>query len=66
MRTHRAALGGLLGERTAALLPSGFVWEHTQTRFTELAAIHGGRAPHSLPPDRRLTGYRLRQLAGVA
>ncbi|HEY0946646.1 MAG TPA: DUF455 family protein [Opitutaceae bacterium] len=38
----------------------------TRARFAELAAIHGGRTPHSLPPDRRLTGDKLLHLAGVA
>lgn len=38
----------------------------TQARFSELAKIHGGRTPHSLPRERRLTGTRIRQLAGLA
>ncbi len=38
----------------------------TQARFAEMAKLHGGRTPHSLPPERRLTGNKLKQLAGVA
>jgi uncharacterized ferritin-like protein (DUF455 family) len=38
----------------------------TQARFAEMANIHGGRTPHALPPERRLTGNKIRQLAGVA
>jgi uncharacterized ferritin-like protein (DUF455 family) len=37
----------------------------TQARFAELAKVHGGRTPHALPPERRLTGRKLLQLAGV-
>jgi uncharacterized ferritin-like protein (DUF455 family) len=35
----------------------------TQEKFAQAAKIHGGRTPHSLPPARRLTGNRLRDLA---
>jgi hypothetical protein len=35
----------------------------TQERFRQLAAIHGGRTPHSLPPEVRLTGEKIRRLA---
>ncbi len=38
----------------------------TQARFAEMAKVHGGRTPHALPPERRLTGNKLRRLAGVA
>ncbi len=38
----------------------------TQARFAELAKTYGGRTPHSLPPEQRLTGNKLRKLAGVA
>lgn len=38
----------------------------TQARFAELAKVHGGRTPHALPPEQRLTGNKIRQLAGVA
>jgi uncharacterized ferritin-like protein (DUF455 family) len=38
----------------------------TQEKFRRLAAIYGGQTPHSLPPERRLTGNRLCQLAGAA
>ncbi|MSU23828.1 MAG: ferritin-like domain-containing protein [Opitutus sp.] len=35
----------------------------TQEKFKQLAAIHGGRTPHSLPPAQRLTGEKILQLA---
>ena len=38
----------------------------TQARFAEMAKVHGGRTPHALPPERRLTGNKLKRLAGVA
>jgi hypothetical protein len=38
----------------------------TQARFAEMAKVHGGRTPHALPPERRLTGRKLLKLAGVA
>lgn len=38
----------------------------TQARFTELAKVFGHRTPHALPPERRLTGNKIRRLAGVA
>jgi len=38
----------------------------TQARFAEVAKVHGNRTPHGLPPERRLTGNKLKQLAGVA
>lgn len=44
--------------------PGEFV-KATQLRFAELAAIHGNRTPHTLPPERRLTGNRILQLAGL-
>lgn len=37
----------------------------TQARFNELAKTHGGQTPHALPPERRLTGNKLKRLAGV-
>ncbi len=37
----------------------------TREKFSQVAAVHGGRTPHSLPPGVRLTGNRLRQLAGI-
>jgi uncharacterized ferritin-like protein (DUF455 family) len=37
----------------------------TQARFAELAKVYGGRTPHALPPDRRLTGNKILRLAGV-
>jgi hypothetical protein len=38
----------------------------TQEKFRQLAAIYGGKTPHGLPPERRLTGNKIRQIAGVA
>jgi uncharacterized ferritin-like protein (DUF455 family) len=38
----------------------------TQEKFKAVAAIHGNRTPHSLPPERRLTGDKILRLAGVA
>ncbi|WP_415910986.1 DUF455 family protein [Oleiharenicola sp. Vm1] len=38
----------------------------TQARFAELAQHHGGRTPHALPREHRLTGNKLRRLAGLA
>ena len=38
----------------------------TQVRFAELAKVHGGRTPHALPPERRLTGRKLLRLAANA
>lgn len=35
----------------------------TQARFSELAEIHGGKTPHSLPPENRLTGEKILELA---
>ncbi len=37
----------------------------TQARFAEMAKIFGNLTPHALPPERRLTGNRILQLAGV-
>jgi hypothetical protein len=34
----------------------------TQQRFKEMAGIHGGKTPHSLPPEKRLTGEKIRDL----
>ncbi len=31
----------------------------TQARFQEMAALHGGKTPHSLPPEKRLTGRKI-------
>ena len=38
----------------------------TQEKFKTVAATHGGRTPHGLPPEQRLTGEKLRRIAGVA
>jgi len=38
----------------------------TQIRFAEVAKVHGGRTPHALSPERRLTGNKILKLAGVA
>jgi len=35
----------------------------TREKFAQAAAVHGGRTPHSLPPDRRLTGEKLLRIA---
>ncbi len=37
----------------------------TQARFAEIAKLHGGRTPHTLSPERRLTGEKILRLAGV-
>ncbi|MEO6876043.1 MAG: ferritin-like domain-containing protein [Opitutaceae bacterium] len=37
----------------------------TQKKFSEYAAIYGGQVPHSLPASQRLTGEKIRKLAGV-
>jgi hypothetical protein len=34
----------------------------TQENFRQVAAIHGGRTPHSLPPEKRLTGEKILRL----
>lgn len=36
----------------------------TQDNFAAMAKLHGGRTPHSLPPERRLTGRKIVELAG--
>ncbi len=38
----------------------------TQEKFQQVAATHGGRTPHALPAERRLTGEKILRLAGVA
>ncbi|HND61235.1 MAG TPA: DUF455 family protein [Opitutaceae bacterium] len=38
----------------------------TREKFTRLAGLYGGRTPHSLPREQRLTGDKIRRLAGVA
>jgi hypothetical protein len=38
----------------------------TQARFAELAKTYGGITPHSLSPEARLTGNKIRQLVGLA
>lgn len=38
----------------------------TQARFAELAKTYGGITPHTLTPEQRLTGNKIRKLAGVA
>ncbi len=35
----------------------------TQDRFKQMAEKYGGKTPHSLPPEQRLTGEKVRQLA---
>lgn len=40
--------------------------EATKKRFEELAEEFGGRVPHSLPADTRLTGKKILEIAGVA
>lgn len=35
----------------------------TQDRFKQLAETYGGKTPHSLPPEQRLTGDKIRRLA---
>jgi uncharacterized ferritin-like protein (DUF455 family) len=37
----------------------------TQERFKACAEIHGGKTPHSLPPEKRLTGEKIVQLVGA-
>ena len=37
----------------------------TQAKFVELAKVFGNRTPHSLPPERRLTGNKILTLVGV-
>ncbi len=39
--------------------------EATKKRFEEMAEIHGGKTPHSLMPERRLTGNKLLALARI-
>jgi uncharacterized ferritin-like protein (DUF455 family) len=38
----------------------------TREKFKVFAEIHGNRTPHSLSPERRLTGEKILRLAGVA
>lgn len=49
----------LFGEKRPA---EEFV-QATRARFGELAKTYGGITPHSLPPERRLTGEKIRKLA---
>ncbi len=37
----------------------------TRERFGELAKLYGGKVPHSLPSEKRLTGKRICALAGL-
>ena len=37
----------------------------TQEKFKAFAEIYGGRTPHSLPPEKRLTGEKIVQLVGA-
>ncbi|MBL9211646.1 MAG: ferritin-like domain-containing protein [Opitutaceae bacterium] len=37
----------------------------TQEKFKVLAELHGGRTPHALPPERRLTGEKIVRLVGA-
>lgn len=38
--------------------------KRTQARFNELAETFGGKTPHSLSPEKRLTGNKIKQIAG--
>ena len=38
----------------------------TQEKFQEFARLYGGKTPHSLPPETRLTGEKIARLTGVA
>lgn len=38
----------------------------TKARFEAVAKTHGGITPHSLPPEQRLTGNKIRELVGLA
>jgi len=38
----------------------------TQNRFADFAQRYGGRTPHALPPERRLTGNKLKRLVGLS
>jgi hypothetical protein len=38
----------------------------TQEKFKTLAAVHGGKTPHSLPAEQRLTGEKIRRLVGAS
>lgn len=53
------AIMALFGETR----PVGEFVAATQEKFQQLARIHGGRTPHSLPPERRLTGEKILALA---
>lgn len=44
--------------------PEEFV-RATQERFKQVAATHGGRTPHGLPPERRLTGNKIVELVNT-
>ena len=35
-----------------------------QANFAEMAKLHGNRTPHALPPELRLTGNKILELAG--
>jgi uncharacterized ferritin-like protein (DUF455 family) len=35
----------------------------TQAHFAELTKVHGNKTPHSLPPEKRLTGEKILELA---
>jgi hypothetical protein len=38
----------------------------TQEKFKDFAVIHGGKTPHALPREQRLTGEKIRKLVGAA
>ena len=38
----------------------------TQKKFQEFARLYGGKTPHSLPPETRLTGENIARLVGAA
>lgn len=54
-------LMALFGEKR----PVGEFVQATREKFHALAKIHGGQTPHSLPAGIRLTGEKLKALAGV-
>jgi hypothetical protein len=38
----------------------------TQEKFKQVAAVHGGKVPHSLPASVRLTAEKIVKLVGAA
>lgn len=43
--------------------PVGDFVKATQEKFAELSKTHGGQVPHTLPPEKRLTGQKLVEIA---